>query len=88
MSTILDYLYLFIGIVFVCTPFVTFALLLVSIWNYVSARLKNRKVPGSYPPAVLKKRLIRLIIWSVVNAVLFAVIGGLIWLLATSIAYM
>ncbi len=81
-------MFLLIELTFVAVPVAVLVFFLLSLWNYVSARYKNRQTPGLYPPAEMKTRLIKLIVWAAITAVMLAVIGGFIWLLATAIAYM
>lgn len=60
----------------------------ISLYRYCSAISKNKKIPGTFPPAEIKKRLILLIVSSVIMGVLLLIVIGFIALLFMAIAYM
>ena len=80
-----SYLYdiLFLGI-----PAVLFVLFCISLFRYVSAKRWNKKVPGAFSPEEIRKRKIVLIVFSVIEGVLAAIVIGLSALLFLAIAFM
>ena len=70
MFGVLLYDILFFGI-----PAVVFVGFVISLIRFVSARSKNKKMPGTYSDNEIKKRKIMLIILSVIIGV-FAVVDG------------
>ena len=60
----------------------------VFIYRYCSAISGNKKIPQTFPPAEIKKRLILLIVSSVIMGVLLLVVIGYIALIFMVIAYM
>lgn len=77
------YLYLFFSI-----PIAVTAVFIVSLFLFLYAWIKNRKVPGSFSKQQIRSRSIFLIVMSVIFGILFLVVVGFIIMLMFSIAYM
>ena len=60
----------------------------ISLYRYLSAKKKNRAVPGSVSDSQLKTRKILLILSSVLAGVLVAIVLGFVLLLYTAVAFM
>ncbi len=60
----------------------------ISLYRYRSAISQNRKIPQTFPPAEIKKRLIMLIVSSVIMGIMLLVVIGYIALIFMVIAYM
>lgn len=76
-------------------PFIILSLPIVIIWffsesavKYIKAKRINKKSPGTYSDKEIKKRLILLIISSVIFALFVWVIVEIIVILNTPIAFM
>lgn len=76
-------------------PFIILSLPIVIIWffsesavKYIKAKRINKKAPGTYSDKEIKKRLILLIISSVIFALFVWVIVEIIVILNTPIAFM
>lgn len=83
MFGVLLYDILFFGI-----PAVVFVWFVISLIRFVSAKSKNKKMPGTYSDNEVKKRKIMLIILSVIIGVFAVVVIGFIALLFMAVAYM
>lgn len=83
MFGVLLYDILFFGI-----PAIVFVLFVISLVRYVSAKIKNKKIPGSFSESEIKKRKIMLIILSVIIGVFAVVVIGFTALLFMAVAYM
>lgn len=80
---------LFFALLFFLVPVVaSFALLGVSIYRYVSAKNKNKQIPGTYSPEEMKKRTAVLIVMAVIGGMLAAIVIGCIALLTGAVAFM
>lgn len=80
---------LFFALLFFSVPAVaTFALLGVSIYRYVSAKNKNKQIPGTYSPKEMKERTVFLIVMAVIGGMLAVVVIGCIAILTGSVAFM
>ncbi len=75
--------FLYLGIPTICAVLFTFSLIF-----FLSAKAKNRKVPGTYSPQVIRRRKLFLIVTAIVAGVLFTVIVGFLLLLLGAVAYM
>ncbi len=73
---------------FFAIPIAAIAFFGISLYRYCSAKSKNKKVPGTFPPSQIKKRLILLILSSIIMGVLLLVVLGYIALIFMVIAYM
>ena len=83
------------NIFFELLPFIILSLPIVIIWffsesavKYIKAKRINKKAPGTYSDKEIKKRLILLIISSVIFALFVWVIVEIIVILNTPIAFM
>lgn len=83
MFGVLLYDILFFGI-----PAIVFVLFVISLVRYVAAKIKNKKIPGSFSESEIKKRKIMLIILSVIIGVFAVVVIGFTALLFMAVAYM
>ena len=75
-------------ILFFWIPAALVVLFFVSLFRYISARSKNRKAPGTFPPEEMKRRKIMLIVFSVIAGILAAIVIGVTALLFWAIAHM
>lgn len=73
---------------FFALPIVAILFFGISLYRYCSAISGNKKIPQTFPPAEIKKRLILLIVSSVIMGVLLLVVIGYIALIFMVIAYM
>ncbi len=73
---------------FFAIPIAAILFFVISLFRYCSAISKNKKIPGMFPPTEIKKRLILLIVSSVIMGVLLLIVIGFIALLFMAIAYM
>ncbi len=89
LDILLDILtYVFVYGVLFGLPIAAEAFLAVSIFRFVSAKVKNKRVPNSYTDKQIKTRLILLIVSAAIFLTLIAVIIGFVLLLFSAIAYM
>ena len=86
LLSILTYVFVY-GVLF-GLPIAAEAFLGISIFRFISAKVKNKRVPYSYTDKQIKTRLILLIASAAIFLTLMAVIIGFIILLFSSIAYM
>ncbi len=80
-----DFVYIFL---FYVIPIAIVAFFGVSLFRYIYAKIKNKKIPGTYQDREIKNRLILLILSSVMAGALVAIVIGFIILLSLAIAYM
>lgn len=83
MLEALMYYFLFFGM-----PAILIVLFCISLYRYVSAKKKNKAVPGTFADDEIKKRKTMLIVLSVVAGVLTVVVVGFIILLFMAVAFM
>ena len=83
MFGVLLYDILFFGI-----PAIVFVLFVISLVRYAAAKIKNKKIPGSFSESEIKKRKIMLIILCVIIGVFAVVVIGFTALLFMAVAYM
>lgn len=79
---------LIVGALFILIPIALLALFFVSLFRYVSAKRKNKQLPGSFSDAEMTKRLIILIVLSVIVVSLIVIVVGLTALVYMAVAYM
>lgn len=60
----------------------------VSLYRYLSAKRKNRQVPGTFSPEEIKRRKTVLVVLSVMTGILLVVVIAFTVLLSMAIAYM
>ncbi len=75
-------------ILFFAIPAILIILFGISLYRYVSAKKKNKKVPGTFSDEEMKKRKIVFIIFSIVSGVLAVVVIGFSVLLYMAVAFM
>lgn len=73
---------------FFAIPIVAVLFFGISLYRYCSALSKNKKSPETFQPSEIKKRLILLIVSSVIMGVLLIIVIGFIALMFMAIAYM
>lgn len=60
----------------------------ISLYRYLSAKSKNKRLPGTFSPEEVKYRRTALILSSVMAGILLAVVIAFVILLSMAIAYM
>lgn len=75
------------GLFFVI-PIIVTVLFVISLVMFITAKVKEKKVPGTYYPETIKARLIFLIVMSAIVVVVIGTILGFMALMASVIAYM
>ncbi|MBQ1259324.1 MAG: hypothetical protein IIX97_04370 [Clostridia bacterium] len=73
---------------FLAIPIVLLALLGVSIYRYVYAKRKNKKVPDTFSTEEIRIRKLILIVVSAVFGVFAAIVIGFVALMFLAVAYM
>lgn len=73
---------------FFAIPILAIVFFGISLYRYCSAKSANKKIPGTFPPAEIKKRLILLIVSSIIMGALLLIVIGCIVMLFMAIAYM
>ncbi len=76
-------IFLFFGI-----PILTVGFFIKSLYGYIKARKTNKEIPDTFPAEEMKKRLVRLVVSSIMMGVLVAAVIGVIWLMYMAAAYM
>ena len=79
---------LFYDILFFAIPIILIAMFVTSLCLYISAKRKNKAVPGTFPDNVVRKRRIMFIASSVISGVFTLIVVGFIALLFMAVAYM
>jgi len=79
---------MFYYILFYAIPAGVLAFFIISLARYLTAKHKNKQVPNSYSPEDIRRRLIMLIVSSIMLGVLVAVIIGIIALMFMAVAFM
>ena len=77
-----------VSILYYLIPVSAAVFFFVSIFRYVLAKRKNKKMPGSYTPEQMKSRKICLIVSSVIAGILALVVLAFIGLLMMAVAFM
>lgn len=75
-------------ILFLVTPLVLIVFWGISLYRYLSAKKKNKQVPGTFLPEEIKNRKMIFIVLSVISAIFLAVVIGFIVLLFMAVAFM
>ena len=73
---------------FFAIPLAAAVFFLVSLILYLSAKVKNRRAPGSVDASVVKKRRNRTIVSGIIAAVLVGAMLAVIWVFFSSLTYM
>ncbi len=73
---------------FALLPVVVTVLWIISLVDFVRAKVKLEKQPDLLPASAVKEKKLKLIFASVAFGTVFAVIGGFMLILLMSIAYM
>lgn len=60
----------------------------ISLFRFLYAKNKNKKVPDTYSKKEIKKRKITLIVVSIINGVFFSILIGIIILFTMALANM
>ncbi len=80
--------WIFYGVLFFGIPLGLLVFLGISIYAYVSARIRNKRVPDTYSRKQMNTRLILLILSSVLTATLLVTVVSFVLLLLWGISYM
>lgn len=76
------------SILFFSIPILLFVLLGISIFRFVTAKIKNKRVPNTFLPNQIRARLIWLIVSAVAVGVMYMVAIGFIAVFFSAVAYM
>ena len=80
-----SYIFLFL---FWGTPIAVITLFVISLCNYISAKRKNKKTPGTVSDEDIKKHKMWLIVLSVLIGVFVLIVFGLIGLFYLALMFM
>lgn len=78
----------FVQFLYFAIPVAAILFFIVSLCLFLSARKQNKQQPGSVSAQTLKKRMIMLIVSSVIAGVLAAIVIAFIALLYMAVAFM
>jgi hypothetical protein len=74
--------------IFFGIPVLTVGFFIRSLYAYIKARKINKEFPGTFSGEEMKKGVVRLVISSIMMAILVACVIGFIWLMYMAVAYM
>ena len=74
--------------IFFGIPVLTVGFFIRSLYAYIKARKINKEFPDTFPAEEMKKRIVRLVVSSIMMGVLVAAVIGFIWLMYMAVAYM
>lgn len=77
-----------VSTLFLAIPLMTLIFFVVSLCEYLSARKREKREPGSVSPEEMKRRKTMLIVSSVIAGVLLAIVVGFVGLLYMAVAFM
>lgn len=79
---------LVLALLFFCSPVIFFALFLVRLCRFVSAKRKNDASPGAVPEETVLTHRTLMIVFLIFTVVFSAIVLGVMALLSQEIAYM
>ncbi len=85
----IDFLFtLLIGALIFLVPLTLLSFFGVTLFRFIYAKCKNKKVPDTYSKREIKERKVSFIVVSIINGVFFSIIIGIIILFTMALANM